>query len=77
MSRADAAALYAALYAPTAAELLQSLPDMADGLRAQLYALYAHPSIDGAEGLAANLSGAARAVLRLREALLRDGGNDG
>ena len=76
MKPADAV-LYAALYAPTSAELRLSLPGIAKGLYAQLDELYEHPSIVACDRLAANLSGAARAVLRLREALLRDGGNDG
>ena len=77
MNRADAAAAYARLYAPTISELRHSLLDMADGLHAQLMALYEHPTAHDCDSVAANLSGAARAVLRLGEALLRDGGNDG
>lgn len=71
------AALYAALYGPTAAELRQSLPGMAEGLHAQLDALYEHPSIEACERLAANLGGASRAVLRLREALMREAEGNG
>jgi len=54
-----------------------SLPDMADGLCGQLHELHARPCADAAERLAANLAGASRAVLRFREALIREGGANG
>lgn len=77
MNRANAAAAYARLYAPTVAELRQSLPGMAEGLHAQLMALYyAHPTAHDCDSVAANLSGAARAVLRLGEALHRESGSN-
>jgi hypothetical protein len=69
--------LYAALYGPTANELHRSLLDMADGLHAQLIALHDHPTVHACNSVAANQGGAARAVLRLGEALQREGGNDG
>lgn len=77
MKPVDAAAAYVRLYAPTVDQLRDGLPDMADGLHAQLMALYAHPTAHDCDRLAVNLSGAVRSVLRLGEALLRDGGNDG
>lgn len=79
MNRADAAAAYARLYAPTVDELRHShsLPDIAGGLHAQLMALYEHPTAHDCDSVAANLSGAARHAMRLGEALLRDGDNDG
>lgn len=74
---ADSQALYLAAYAPTAESLRRGIPDMADGLHAQLMELFARPCPDAAERLAANLSGAARAVLRYRERLAAEGSGDG
>ena len=74
---ADAAARYAATHTPDPEALRRGLPDMADGLFAQLHTLHEHPSPDAAERLAANLAGASRAVLRYREAMLREGSGDG
>lgn len=76
MTGQQAAAAYASLYGPSVTSLLASLPDMADGLHAQLNELHELPSVDAAEALAANLSGAQRAVLRLAQAL-REGAGDG
>ena len=56
-----------AAYLPRASDLARSLPEIADALHAQLCELSARPTPDGAEILAANLDGARRAVLRLRE----------
>lgn len=50
--------------------LRRGLPDIADGLSAQLHELAARPDAAVAETVAANLAGAHRAVLRFREALL-------
>lgn len=77
MTGASAAAQHAALYQPSAESLRLSLPDMADGLCGQLHELHARPCADAAERLAANLAGASRAVLRYREALIREGGAGG
>lgn len=66
-------AAYAALYGQSVAQMANALPDMGDGLAAQCKALQRDPSIQECERLAANLDGARRAVLRLREQLLRDG----
>jgi hypothetical protein len=73
----DAAAVYAALHAPSATELLRALPDVGDGLQGQLHELSARPSADRCEAAARNLDGARLTVMRLREALLREGGGDG
>jgi hypothetical protein len=62
-----------ATYAPSGESLRRSLHDVADGLHGQLCELYARPSAEAAEILAANLAVASRAVLRHREALLREG----
>lgn len=73
---ATAAALrdLGALYGPTAADLSCGLVDLGDGLAAQLARLQQDPDASLAEAIAANLGGAQRAVLRLREALLREEG---
>ena len=68
---------YRPAYAPSAETQRQVLVDMADGLHAQLLELYARPCPAAAERLAANLAGASRAVLRYREAMLREGNGDG
>lgn len=46
------------------------LPEIGEYLHAQMDELYARPNAEQAEVLAANLMGAARAVLRFQEALL-------
>ena len=75
---ADAAVrAYAALYCPTASELRQALPEIADALAAQVHELYARPSAERAESLAHNLEGARRACLQYRAALLREGTGGG
>lgn len=74
MTSTSAAAQHAAIYQPSAESLRLSLPDMAEGLSGQLHELHARPCADAAERLAANLAGASRAVLRYREAILREGG---
>lgn len=77
MTGPEAAAMYAAQYGPSVEELRRSLPDIGDGLQAQLHELYASPDPTAAEQLAANLDGARRAVLRLAEAIRREGRGDG
>jgi hypothetical protein len=77
MTGPDAAAAYASLYSPSADDMRRSLPEIGDGLHAQLHELYVHPTAWGAEQLAANLSGAQRACLRLAEAIRREGLGDG
>ena len=71
-STTEAISGYKALYAPTSAAQAQTLPDVAEGLRTQLFNLCLDPTAARAEEVAANLAGAQRAVLRLREALLRE-----
>lgn len=73
MTGQEAARAYESLYAPTLSELLRGLPEMADGLQAQLVALYDHPNVVDAELVAANLAGAQRACLKLREVMHRQG----
>lgn len=53
------------------------LPEIGDGLAAQLVALWRDPTPERCEAVAANLSGARMAVLRIREALLSEGGAHG
>lgn len=69
-----AVSIMAALYAPSAAAQAKSLPDIADTLHAQLCGLARDPTPEDAANVAANLAGAQRAVLRLREALQREQG---
>lgn len=47
----------------------KTLPNLADGLHAQLEALHDAPSESACEQLAANLDGARRYVLRFAEAI--------
>lgn len=77
MTGPNAAAVYAALQLPNVDQLRQSLPDIGDGLQAQFHTLYEHLSAPGAEQLAANLSGAAQACLRLADAIRREGAAGG
>lgn len=53
------------------------MSDIGDALRDQLYALANDPCPDRAIDVAANLDGARRAVLRLREAVMAEGGGNG
>jgi hypothetical protein len=76
MNGVDAAAAYAALHAPSADTLRRSLPEVGDGLQGQLHELSARPSAERCEQAARNLEGARLTVLRLREALLREGTGD-
>lgn len=77
MSPQQAATVYAALYGPSADDLRSGLPDIGDGLQAQLHELFRDPTPEAAERVAINLAGAQRAVQRFREALLREGAGDG
>lgn len=60
------------LYGPSAAQHAAGLPDIGEGLLRQLESLSADPTPWSCEAMAANLDGARRAVLRLREALMLD-----
>lgn len=62
----------AGTFTPDAEALRCQLPDLADGLHAQLLAFYVAPSAPAAETLAANLDGARRHVLRTAEAFVRE-----
>lgn len=53
------------------------MADIGDALRDQLHALASDPSPDRAADVAANLDGARRAVLCLREAVIAEGGGNG
>lgn len=64
--------LYSAFYGLSCEAQAKALPDMGDGLAAQLVNLSRDPSPWACEVMAANLAGARLAVLHLREALLRD-----
>lgn len=77
MTGANAAAQYAALYAPTSDDLRRTLPDVVEGLSAQLRELSERPHPEACDRLSANLAGAQTTVRKLREALLREGGSHG
>ena len=77
MSPADHVAAQAALYGLSAAEQANAMPDLGEGLMAQLVTLSMDPTPSRCEHMAANLEGARRAVLRLRERLIAEGLGDG
>ena len=72
-----AAALHAAMSPPDTEALRLQLVDVGDGLQGQLHELHARPRVDACDRLLINLAGAQQAVRRFREALMREGGNDG
>lgn len=74
MNRSNAAAAYAALYAPTSEDLRRLLPEIGETLAAQLAELCRSPTIQRCDDLAINLTGAQAQVRKLREALAREGG---
>lgn len=65
------------LHGPTAEQQAEGMPEIGDGLQTQLVALWRDPTAERCEAVAANLQGARSAVLRLREALLREQGPPG
>ncbi|KAF1717914.1 hypothetical protein CSC74_03130 [Pseudoxanthomonas yeongjuensis] len=77
MTTDEIVATYAVLYGPSVATLANTMPDMGEAISTQCQALRRDPTVDACEVLAANLDGARRAVLRLREALMREGSGDG
>lgn len=77
MTTEELSATYAMLYGPSAATLATTMPDMGEAISTQCQALHRDPTVDACEVLAANLDGARRAVLRLRDALVREGSGDG
>lgn len=77
MNPADGEAQHAAMTPLDTEVLRRQLVDMGDGLQAQLHELSARPRVDACDRLLINLSGAQQAVRRFREALVREGGNDG
>ena len=60
------------LYTPPASVLIKDLTDLGDGLAGQFAALRRSPTASGCEQLAANLQGASRVVMRIRQGLLAD-----
>lgn len=77
MNPADTAAPHAEMSAHDVEALRLQLVDIGDSLQAQLHELSARPRVDACDRLLINLSGAQQAVRRFREALVREGGNDG
>lgn len=57
--------------------LRQSLPDVGEGLAAQLAELSVRPTAERCERAAMNLDGARQSVMRLRERLLAGDEGDG
>ncbi|WP_162434813.1 hypothetical protein [Pseudoxanthomonas koreensis] len=62
-----------ALHAPRAADLLRPLVDIGDGLAAAFATLHRDPHPAAAEQLAIRLEGARRHVLKLADALRKEG----
>lgn len=62
-----------ALYGPSPEAQAKALPEVGEGLQTQLANLSMDPTPARCEIVAANLEGARRAVLRLREGLLAEG----
>lgn len=60
------------LHGPSTEAQAKSLPDIGEGLAAQLERLARDPTPWNCEVMAANLEGAKRAVMRLAEALKRE-----
>lgn len=58
-----------ALHRPSTAVLRPELVDIADAIQSQLIGLAEDPTVERCEAVAANLDGARRAVLRVRESL--------
>ena len=66
-----------AMRGPDSATLAAQLPDIGDGLAAALSELARSPDPDRCESVAIRLNGAARHVLRVREALQREATHSG
>ena len=60
-----------------ALDMRDQLPDLADGLHAQLCELHKRPCADKAERLAINLEGAKRVVMEFRSRLVTEGEGHG
>lgn len=69
----DAVRAYGALYGRSAAEMSKGLSDVGEALAGRLARLEVAPDATECERVARDLEGAARAVMRLREALVREG----
>lgn len=64
--------LLRALYEPSPEAQAKALPEIGNALLVRLENLSRDPTPWGCEEMACNLEGARRAVMRLREALLRE-----
>lgn len=73
MNGHDAARALSALYGPSAEDLRRALPELADGLSAQLVELHKRPTPERAEMVARNLEGVRQHVMRYRERLVVEG----
>lgn len=73
MTGPEAAAAYAAMYGPLAANLTQPVAASAEALSSQLCELAKRPTVERADAAAITLNGALRIVLQMRVALIREG----
>ena len=67
-----AARLQAALYAPTARQLTESLPAIADVVHERLETIAAAPTVTDVDALLRDLGGLTANLMRLRLALVRE-----
>lgn len=72
-----AARLQAVLYAPSAAQLMEPLPAIADVVHERLEALVQAPTIPDVDALLRDLGGLTASLMRLRLALDREGQSNG
>ena len=72
-----AARLQAALYAPTPAELAAPLPTIADVLHERLDAIHAAPTVADVDATLRELGGLTATLMKLRLALVQEGGSNG
>lgn len=72
MNSADAQAAYAALYQPSASELLKRLPDIADGMAARLHKLAQNHDPELADEVIRDASGLTALAMRIATALRRE-----
>ena len=72
-----AARLHAQLYGPTPAELVASLPTVADVLHERLVAIHDAPTVADVDAALRELGGLTATLMKLRLALVQEGGSNG
>lgn len=77
MSGPEAVRIRETTFMPCADDLRRQLVDLGQGLANQCAELQRAPTADGCERLALNCDGARMFALKLRQALLAEGGGDG